>query len=283
MAQFALKDMRWAHFIFSGLVEHLHTQHAHAHAHARSAEFFIGDTESSVSADVKVQENDKSSSEQHMAERKIDVTLYSLFADHFGLKLNHDFLLEATELPLRFATRPTAYLQFLRKWGRYVPKDIGIGGSLVIDMVFTSTSTTHDFSHGVEAAFDMICSGGTADFGVSSSGGYQKNEKSAELMADSKISLLANGGDPQIAAAITDFTPNTHNSATFRGDVQTWLRTIPAFPRLVERVPTLVHVSSILPLVSNGHETMTPEEKEQDRFSWLLRQRAMRQAIQVII
>ena len=40
----------------------------------------------------------------------------------------------------------------------------------------------------------------------------------------SKISMLANGGDPQIAAAITDFVPSTHNTATFRGDLQAWLR-----------------------------------------------------------
>ena len=28
----------------------------------------------------------------------------------------------------------------------------------------------------------------------------------------------------QIAAAISDFTPSTHNSATFRGDLQAWLK-----------------------------------------------------------
>jgi len=35
--------------------------------------------------------------------------------------------------------------------------------------------------------------------------------------------LLANGGDPQIAAAITDFTPQTHKITAFRGDLQQWL------------------------------------------------------------
>ena len=234
---------------------------------------------------AKGQTNDKAASESHLAERKIDVVLYSLYADHFNLKLNRDFLLEATELPIRFSDRPTSYLDFLRKWGRYVPKDIGLGGSLVIDMRFGSSSSTHDFSHGVEAAFDMICSGGFigGDASVSGSGGYGMNGRAAELMSNSEISLHANGGDPQIASAITDFTPNTHNTATFRGDVQAWLRTIPSFPRLVERVPTLDLVSSILPLVSDDYETMTPDAQHKDRFGWLMRQRAMRQAIQVVI
>ena len=135
---------------------------------------------------AKGQENDKAASESHLAERKIDVVLYSLYADHFNLKLNREFLLEATQLPIRFSDRPTSYLKFLRKWGRYVPKDIGLGGSLVIDMKFGSSSSTHDFSHGVEAAFDLICSGAFAgDASVSGSGGYEKNERASELMSNS--------------------------------------------------------------------------------------------------
>ena len=170
----------------------------------------------------------QASSQEHVAERKIDVKLYTLYADHSDLRLRRDLYMEAHELPIRFADKPSAYLNFLRKWGRYVPIDVSLGGSLVIDMKFTSSSSAQDSYEGVETALDAICSGGFFGADVSGSASYQAGHDSSAsasaLMADSKISLLANGGDPQIASAITDFAPNTHNTATFRGDIQAWLR-----------------------------------------------------------
>jgi hypothetical protein len=157
----------------------------------------------------------KENSEKHEAERKIDVKLYTLYADHSTARLNPTFMAEAKRLPLRFASDPHAYLSFLRKWGRYVPRSASYGGTVIIDMKFESAADNLDWSFGVEAEFDGICSGGG---GVSGEGGTNT------LKASSKISLIANGGDPQVAAAISDFTPSTHESTSFRGDLQTWLR-----------------------------------------------------------
>ena len=118
---------------------------------------------------------------------------------------------------------------------------------------------------------------------MSGSGGYDKVERASALLANSQITLKANGGDPQIAAAITDFTPNTQNSILFRADIQAWLRTIPTFPRMVEQVPTLMPIADIIPVVSENYDSMTDEEKHKDSFGWLMRQRSMRQALRVVI
>ena len=98
-------------------------------------------------------------------------------------------------------------------------------------MRFTTKAGQQDIGVGVEGAMDGI----TGSFGA----GASFDHSSADLMADSKISLEANGGDPQIASAISDFSPQTDKTATFRGDLQAWLKTVPQFPRLVERVPNL--------------------------------------------
>ena len=97
-----------------------------------------------------------------------------------------------------------------------MPRSASYGGTVIIDMKFESAADNSDWSFGVEAEFDSICSGGGG--GVSGEGGTN------HLRASSQISLIANGGDPQVAAAISDFTPSTHESTSFRGDLQTWLR-----------------------------------------------------------
>ena len=177
-----------------------------------------------LEASAKGGKSTQKSTETHLAERKIDVKLYTLYANHQEITLVPEFLFEVSELPIRFGDKPTAFLDFLRKWGRYVPVDVSFGGSVVISMKYETESSTKDINHGVEAALDAICFTRVTKFQGSASGGYEKNEGASNLMANSEISLLANGGDPQIAAAITDFVPDTHNTATFRGDLQAWLR-----------------------------------------------------------
>jgi hypothetical protein len=132
-----------------------------------------------------------------------------------GAELNPELLKQLGELPLRYSSNPHAYLQFLRKWGRYAPKSASYGGTVIIQMTFETAADNSDWAFGVEAAFDSITSGAV---GVSGEGG------ASSLRANSQISLIANGGDPQVAAAISDFTPSTHETATFRGDLQVWLR-----------------------------------------------------------
>lgn len=100
---------------------------------------------------------------------------------------------------------------------------------MVIEMEFTSNANSMDIGVGIEGAYDAI----TSSFG----GGVDFNYAQSELGANSEITLLANGGDPQIAAAISDFSPQTHKSATFRADLQAWIKTVPLFPRVVERIP----------------------------------------------
>ena len=41
---------------------------------------------------------DKSAAQEHVAERKVDVSLYALFADHFRLNPNPDFLFETKHM-----------------------------------------------------------------------------------------------------------------------------------------------------------------------------------------
>jgi hypothetical protein len=247
-----------------------------------SVDAWATEVEGSASASVKAGGTSKSHAQQHVAERKIDVKLYTLYADHTGLKLSADVYRDASELPVRFSDRPQMFLEFLRKWGRYVPTDVSLGGSLVIDMKFESQSSSQDEYRGVESAFDMVCSGGFGSAGASGNFGSESSSAAASLMSNSQISLMANGGDPQVASAITDFTPATQSTATFRGDIQAWLKSIPQFPRLVERIPKLSLISSILPATSEGAVDLPEEEQDRDRFSWVLRQRAMRQAIEVM-
>jgi len=189
----------------------------------------------------------RSSKEQHVADRKIDIKLYTLYSSLEGVKLNPTFLSEAHALPLKFSDDAHQYLSFLRKWGRYVPVAASYGGTVIIQMKFETSSNDKDFSAGVEGAFDLFLTKGSAGVSVDS--------RVASLQANSKISLLANGGDPQIAAAITDFTPQTHKTTSFRGDLQQWILSVPKFPRLVERIPRLKLISSILPDYSEGIES----------------------------
>jgi len=80
--------------------------------------------------------------------------------------------------------------------------------------------------------------------------------------------LLANGGDPQIAAAITDFTPQTHRFTTFRGDLQQWL--LWAF---LSSICTHIHMSvEVIYAVSDIFSDMnfSPNTFRGDLQQWLM-------------
>jgi len=158
---------------------------------------------------------EQSSKETHVADRKIDVKLYTLYVDPMGATLNPELLKDAERLPPRFAADPHGYLRLLRKWGRYAPKSASYGGTVIIEMKFETEANNMDWAFGVEAAFDSVTSGRSGVEGQGSTNG---------LMANSQISLIANGGDPQVAAAVTDFTPATHEAITFRNDLEVWLK-----------------------------------------------------------
>jgi hypothetical protein len=139
-------------------------------------------------------------------------------------------------------------------------------------MKFNSVAGVKNINAGVEAAFDGI----SGSFGA----GMKFDKDDTSLAAHSEIFLEANGGDPQIAAVISDFSPQTHSTASFRGDLQAWLKTVPMYPRLVERIPQLVLVTEMLPTRS----TKLQEGKTdlEDLLEWKMRRRALEQAIEVM-
>lgn len=190
-----------------------------------------------------------SSYEKHIAERKIDVKLYKVFADPIGVDLNPELYADLEALPVTYSAKPNMYMAFLRKWGRFVPTTCSLGGSIIISMEFETESDTQDWSAGVEASLDAVVSPSVA---VSAEAGIDRSGKAASLMSNSEITLVANGGDPQVASAITDFTPVNARSTTFRADLQTWLKTVPMYPRMVERVPKLKPISTIIPIKSKN-------------------------------
>lgn len=202
-----------------------------------------------ASANAHTTNNGASSYTKHVAERKIDVKLYKVFADPIGVDLNPELYADLEALPVTYSARPNKYMAFLRKWGRFVPTTCSLGGSIIISMEFETESDSQDWSAGVEASLDAVVSPSVA---VSAEAGVDTSGKAASLMSNSEISLLANGGDPQVASAITDFTPVNARSTTFRADLLTWLKTVPLYPRMVERIPKLKPVSTIFPIKSKN-------------------------------
>jgi len=128
---------------------------------------------------------EQSSKETHIADRKIDTKLYTLYSDPSGVVLDAEFLFDAAALPPRFSTNAVEYMTFLRKWGRYLPSQASFGGTVVITMKFETSAEDKDWSFGVEAQFDSVTSGAI---------GVEGNGRQASLASNSEISLLANGG-----------------------------------------------------------------------------------------
>lgn len=170
------------------------------------------------------------SKQESIAERAIGVDLYTMRSEPTEdptTAYNPLFMTELSSLPLTFARGPHSYLKFIRTWGRYVVVGGTFGGTLTLDMRYESSATASasDLAVGVEAAYDgVVSAGGSVSLDMSS--------KAKSLMANSKISIYTSGGDPSVAATITDLVPGTDKSATFRGDLLAWLRSIPQFPRL---------------------------------------------------
>lgn len=90
-----------------------------AHANMAYGEFSMA---------VKGGFSQKEDTQQHTADRKIDVKLYTLYVENVDTKgaeaidrnsgLEPEFVMDASQLPTRFGDDAHACLGFLRKWGR---------------------------------------------------------------------------------------------------------------------------------------------------------------------
>jgi hypothetical protein len=168
--------------------------------------------------------------QESIAERAIGVDLYTLQAEPTEdptTSFNPVFMGELEGLPLAFSKAPHSYLRFLRTWGRYVVVGGTFGGSLTMDMRYESSqsASASDLAVGVEAAYDGMCS-------AAASFSFEMNSKAKGLMGNSKISIYTSGGDPAVAATISDLLPGTDKTASFRSDMLIWLRSVPLYPRL---------------------------------------------------
>jgi len=196
-----------------------------------------------ASAHMSRSESGDSSSKQHIAIRKIDVHLYrlTLMKTRSFDSLQPQFVQEFQKLPARFEDNVHDYLEFLRSWGRYVATSGTFGGSVEIKMKFFSASSAskEDFSAGVEMSVSTLfvsVSGGVE-------GGYSNAAK--EINNNNEISIDSSGGDPAIAAVISDV--HTAETMSFRADLERWLESVPRYPRLVEDWPILSVLTHFIP------------------------------------
>ncbi len=242
---FKLPDQIYAYNLFETSAKtHIYQNEKEERA-AFSAEATISGSYGPGSASVSMSygQSGDSKSKQHVAIRKIDVHLYrlSLMSSPSFDNLRPEFLEAFKSLPARFEDNAHEYLKFAQEWGRYIPSSGTFGGSLEIKMKFFTGEETQkeDFSMGVEAAYD----GGLFSVSGSSKAGYSKEAKSLENK--NEISIDSSGGDPGVASLIADLkSPEEMN---YRDDVQTWLASVPKFPRLVEDWPILQVLTKFIP------------------------------------
>jgi hypothetical protein len=162
---------------------------------------------------------------------------------------------EYNRLPISFSEGPHNYLEFLRRWGRFVVRGANYGGSIKLIMTYTQSAksaaseSASSWSAAVSAKFDSITAGGSAKV----SGGMSEAKSATEKKMEdsSKVSLECSGGDPAIAAVVSDFQPGPDSAATFRNDLQMWLPSVAKFPALVTDLPRLEFLHSILPMSTN--------------------------------
>lgn len=213
----------------------------------------------SASMSMSYGQSGDSKSKQHIAVRKIDVHLYRLtLLGTTSLDHLHPAFVEAFKaLPPRFEDNAHEYLQFVRQWGRYVPSSGTFGGSLEIRMKFFSgeDNKKEDFSMGVEAAYD----GGMFSVSGSAKAGYSKEAKTIEN--NNEISIDSSGGDPAVAALIADL--KSPEEMSYRHDVETWLVSLPKYPRLVEDWPTLQVLTAFIPSSPSEDGSFDPFTRKQ--------------------
>ena len=199
----------------------------------------------SAAASFGMSKSGASDSNSHVAIRSIHVDLYSLqmVPPTSWDGLSPDFVAHFNSLPTMFSQAPHRWLGFVKTWGRFISVGGNWGGSLDIKMKFESSSTadSRDIAAGVEAAFDGMFSA-KAHFNMDIS------KASKELSSSAEISLSASGGDPQIAAVITDLAPGSETTARFRDDFAFWLKSVPSFPRIAQPVPRLEPLTRFLPV-----------------------------------
>jgi len=228
-----------------------------------------------IAAAAKFGKSAKEGKSKHLAERKVNVQLYTIAAYPRREDINEEFWSDLMALPLKFSYGSRKYFEFLQKYGRFTVDSAAFGGTLVLDMLFETAASDNEISAGVEAALDTI-------YSVSMQTSNSFNQRAAALAADSEISIEANGGDPSIASAITDLNPATKNSATFRTDFISWIQSVPLYPRLINTVPKLSLITHLLPLSTPGLTAVDHKAIEQDKADWRIRKWSMTQAMEVI-
>ncbi|MAC50873.1 MAG: hypothetical protein CMO45_11575 [Verrucomicrobiales bacterium] len=213
----------------------------------------------SMAASFGWSESSAKSSNQHKAIRAVDIDLYSLktMPPSSMDGLSPDFVAHYNSLPERFGFAPHRFMEFVRTWGRFVTIGGRWGGTLDINMFFSSSSSAskRDMSVGVEAAFDGMFSA-KVHFNLD----HSKSAKS--LASNSRITLTASGGDPGIAATITDLQPGMEKSARFRDDFMAWIKSVPLHPRMAQRMPSLQTLTSIIPASGKTTDIMRKKALE---------------------
>lgn len=259
--QFKVPDQIYAYNLFQTSAQtHIYQNEKEERA-SISAEATISGSygPGSASMSMSYDQSGDSKSKQHIAVRKIDVHLYRLtLLGTTSLDQLHPAFVEAFKaLPPRFEDNAHDYLQFAREWGRYVPSSGTFGGSLEIKMKFYSgeDNKKEDFSMGVEAAFD----GGLFSVSGSAKAGYSKESKSIEN--NNEISIDSSGGDPSVAALIADL--KSPEEMSYRHDVETWLVSLPKYPRLVEDWPTLQVLTAFIPNSPSEDGSFDPFTRKQ--------------------
>jgi len=123
---------------------------------------------------------------------------------------------------------------------------------MMFDMRFQSTASTStsQMADAAELAADMEFSSVAVGGSASVNAQYSSSDESAaaSLMSNSKVSITANGGDPEITSTITDLVPGTADSALFRNDFQNWVNSVADFPRLADPIPRLAFLYDVLPV-----------------------------------
>jgi hypothetical protein len=183
--------------------------------------------------------------------RSIDLNLYALHMETAAPGLEQAFLDDLTELPKTFTDGPHKYLAFLRRYGRFVVKGANYGGSIKLIMKYTQTAesyaSTSDSAWGAAVSMKMDTITVGVEASMEASGSKAAADQERQMEADSRISLECSGGDPVIAAAVSDFRPGPDSATQFRNDLQMWLPSVAKFPALVTDVPRLEYLHEVVP------------------------------------
>jgi hypothetical protein len=153
-----------------------------------------------------------------------------------GLTPDQRAALQLARMPV-LQQDPRQFLGFVQDYGVYYVKSIAIGGTLEFNLRLgdTASQSSQQIAASVEASFGSI---------FSTKVDYQQSYSNVVKQHKTMASLVANGGDPRVAALITDLGAN----GLFQDVLAGWIASIPDHPRVVDTVPVL---GQIAPLIAN--------------------------------